>query len=229
MKKILFFTILSLVVAIKSHSQSLKGSWELDMQNSYIVILATDNYMAYSMYDRNEKAFKQTWGGPYTIDNQRISITIEFDNASKEEIGKVKTLPARFVGNFLKVSTLTFRKTDEGDETELAGNWRITARANATGEMTPMPLAARKTIKLLSGKRFQWIATNTETGEFFGTGGGTYTLEDGIYTETIEFFSRDASRVGNQLTFKAEVNDAQWVHSGKSSAGEAIKEIWEKQ
>jgi hypothetical protein len=86
----------------------------------------------------------------------------------------------------------------------------------------------RKTFKILSGTRFQWIAMNTSTGEFFGTGGGTYTLKDGKYTENIEFFSRDSSRVGMTLTFDAKVDGSKWEHSGLSSKGDKIKEEWSR-
>ena len=81
-------------------------------------------------------------------------------------------------------------------------------------------------MKILSGTRFQWIAYNTETKEFLGTGGGTYTTEDGKYTENIEFFSRDATRVGTSLAFTFEIKDSNWHHSGLSSKGEPIYEIW---
>ena len=80
----------------------------------------------------------------------------------------------------------------------------------------------------MSSSRFQWTAINTETGEFFGTGGGYYTFKDGKYTEHIEFFSRDASRVGSSLTFDAELKNGDWHHSGMSSKGDPIYEIWSR-
>ena len=92
----------------------------------------------------------------------------------------------------------------------------------------PMPLAARRTLKVLTGSRFQWIAMNIETGEFSGTGGGRYRFADGVYTETIEFFSRDASRVGASLEFKGRVLDGNWHHEGRSSRGDPIYEIWSR-
>lgn len=81
----------------------------------------------------------------------------------------------------------------------------------------------------MSGTRFQWAAINPETKEFFGTGGGTYTFVNGKYTENIEFFSRDNSRVGASLSFKGEVKDGQWHHSGNSSTGNPIYEIWSRE
>ena len=54
---------------------------------------------------------------------------------------------------------------------------------------------------LLSGRRFQSATYNLETQKFSGTGGGTYNVNDGNYTEHIEFFSRDATRVVRSLVF----------------------------
>ena len=59
-----------------------------------------------------------------------------------------------------------------------------------------------------------------------GTGGGTYTTRDGKYTEIIEFFSRDNSRVGASLTFDFALENGAWRHKGKSSKGEPIDEVW---
>jgi hypothetical protein len=86
----------------------------------------------------------------------------------------------------------------------------------------------RKTIKVLSGTRFQWAAINTETKQFFGGGGGTYTTANGKYTEKIEFFSRDNNRVGARLTFDFALKPDGWHHAGLSSKGEPIYEIWAK-
>jgi hypothetical protein len=119
-----------------------------------------------------------------------------------------------------------WKRIDEG-KGGLSGNWRITSR-DQNGQMVAMTPGARKTIKLLSDTRFQWAAINTETGEFFGTGGGKYTFKDGKYTEMIEFFSRDSSRVGMSLTFDATLTGNEWLHSGKSSKGDPVKEIWSR-
>lgn len=84
----------------------------------------------------------------------------------------------------------------------------------------------RKTMKVLSGTRFQWIAYNTETKQFMGTGGGTYTTLKGKYTENIEFFSRDNSKAGLSLVFDYSLENGTWNHKGFSSKGVAMHEIW---
>lgn len=111
----------------------------------------------------------------------------------------------------------------------MAGAWRITARLDRDGQMSAMRPGPRKTIKMLSGNRFQWIAFNSETAGFFGTGGGIYTAENGKYTENIDFFSRDSSRVGQQMGFDYEIKDGDWHHSGLSSTGNKVSEIWQRQ
>ena len=84
----------------------------------------------------------------------------------------------------------------------------------------------RKTLKVLYNGRFQWIAFHTETFAFMGTGGGSYSAENGEYKESIAFFSRDNSRVGAVLPFEYELINGAWHHKGKSSKGAPIHEIW---
>jgi hypothetical protein len=59
-----------------------------------------------------------------------------------------------------------------------------------------------------------------------GTGGGTYSTINGIYTENIEFFSRDNSKSGLTLEFNYSIDNNEWNHSGFSSKGDPIHEIW---
>ena len=85
-----------------------------------------------------------------------------------------------------------WKRLDDGSPGVLANAWLITGRKR-NGEMTQRKPGPRKTMKILSGARFIWIAYNVETKEFMGTGGGTYTTVDRVYTENIDFFSRDGS------------------------------------
>ena len=84
----------------------------------------------------------------------------------------------------------------------------------------------RKTMKILKNGYFQWIAFNTENFQFFGTGGGFYTAENGIYTENIEFFSRNNKSVGRVLPFKYSIKNNDWHHQGINSKGDPMYEIW---
>ena len=119
-----------------------------------------------------------------------------------------------------------FKRIDNGLPGKLQGAWLMSGRIRDGETQLRDTNRPRKTMKILSGTRFQWIAYNTETKQFMGTGGGTYTTKDGKYTENIDFFSRDDSKAGLSLQFNYELTDGQWHHSGLSSKGDPIHEIW---
>lgn len=231
--KTTFLSIFCVVaMAIQSFAGTLRGAWEMQAEsnsNERAVMIATENYLSIAVFEKN--TYIRTYGGTYTIDNNGLTLLLEFNDKNPESVGtKITYKYARIDNEFTienQVKT-TWKRLDEGKDA-LSGNWRISARAGQDGQMTEMKRTARKTLKICSGTRFQWFAINPETKEFFGTGGGTYTLKDGKYTETLEFFSRDNSRVGASLTFDAKVEVDKWQHSGKSSKGEPVNEIWGKE
>ena len=83
-------------------------------------------------------------------------------------------------------------------------------------------------MKFLNHGYFQWIAFNTETFQFFGSGGGYYTAAEGVYTEHIEYFSRNNTSVGRVLPFEYSISGSDWHHEGFSSKGDPMHEIWSK-
>ncbi|HYH55437.1 MAG TPA: hypothetical protein VD772_02430, partial [Anseongella sp.] len=193
--------------------------------------ILVDGYFARTTYKKNEPAFISTMGGTFSYDGSTMSGTLEFNSNDAGQVGESFSIRAKLNGDRLTVnhqdgSSETWERIDKA-ENDLAGVWRITQR-DSEGKMNEIPLRARRTLKILSGTRFQWAAINVETGEFSGTGGGTYTFENGTYTENIEFFSRDNSRVGMSLSFEGEVKGDDWHHKGKSSKGDPIYEVWSK-
>ena len=209
----------------------LTGAWSLEQDNITHLLLFTNQHFSYTVYNIPQKKFIHTHGGSWKETGNSISTIIEFHTADKSLVGKPgvysvklqdKTLTSNWSGQ-----EKTWKQLDNGGG-ELNATWRITGR-DQNGQMNNIPASARKTIKIMTGTRFQWAAINTGTGEFFGTGGGTYTFKDGRYTEFIEFFSRDSSRVGMQLSFEGKVEGKDWHHRGKSSKGDPIYEIWSKE
>jgi hypothetical protein len=231
--KTTFFTIFFvLIMAIESFAGTLVGSWEMQVEsnsNERTIMIATENYLAISVFEKN--IYIRTYGGTYEINDAGLTLTVEFNDKNPENIGtKIAYKFSRKNNEFTieNQSKTTWKRIDEGKDA-LSGNWRISARAGQDGQMTEMKRTARKTLKICSETRFQCFAINPETKEFFGTGGGTYKLKDGKYTETLEFFSRDNSRVGASLTFDAKLEGDKWHHSGKSSKGDPVNEIWGKE
>jgi len=207
------------------------GAWQADIEEGKIVKIYTPSWYVYGVY--TPKKFISAGGGTWEMTAKGITETYEFHTVDPDLVGT--TLEHRFKGNHdgdrvvLKTGSgdLEWNRVDDGSN-DMFGAYRFKSRMR-NGEMSKMRTGPRKTMKVLSGTRFQWAAINTETKEFFGTGGGTYTSKDGKYTENIEFFSRDNSRVGASLEFDYEIKDGDWHHSGKSSKGDPMYEVWGNQ
>ncbi len=213
---------------------SLEGAWETIFTNEdnvekRIVAILSGGYIAQTQYSAADGAYDFCMGGSWTAENNTITITFEFDTSDSSNVGTTQSAEFTLEENTFKIdgSDLVWSRIDDGKPGDLNGAWLITGRKR-DGELSRRTPGARKTMKILSGTRFQWIAYNIETKQFMGTGGGTYTTENGKYTESIEFFSRDNSRVGANLEFDYEIKDCEWHHSGLSSKGDPIYEIWTK-
>jgi hypothetical protein len=218
------------------------GAWEISSfvmgdynhANTTGILIMEGKYYSWAVYKKESHEFIGAGGGTYKKGGNTAEFNVLFHTIAPEMVGK-RIMFARKGGDskWQLESTQGIRfelkKMKEKADESLEGTWRITERKRE-GEMVAMPEGPRKTLKFLSKSRFQWVAFNSETREFFGTGGGTYTLENGKYTEHIDFFSRDDTRVGASLSFDYKVEDGDsWHHSGLSSKGDPIYEIWKKQ
>jgi hypothetical protein len=233
MKTLLLVGLLALIAFVSPQPApaDLRGAWEgAGPDGATLRVLFVDGYASATIFGPNQ--FMMTFGGPYQATAETITVKQEFNSAEKEAVGQEHTSSYRLDGNTLNVTSdgnsFSLKRLDAGTG-PMVGTWRITGRANEQGEVSTMQRGARKTLKLLTGGRFQWIAMNTQTGEFSGTGGGSYTAQGGKYTETIEFFSRDNSRVGKSLTFDYALDGGKWRHRGLSSTGGKVDEVWERE
>ncbi len=208
---------------------AMKGAWQTTTQDGKLAMLiVSDNHFSLTTFTLDPNEFYGTRGGKWErVSDDSIRITWEFNTIDKDQVGSSANYLASVSGDELTGADHTWARLDNGGPGDLAGAWVITGRKQGE-DMRRMTPGARKTMKILSGTRFQWIAYNSETGDFMGTGGGTYTTENGKYTEHIQFFSRDNSRVGASLDFDYSLDDGDWHHSGLSSRGDPIYEIWSR-
>lgn len=207
------------------------GAWTMKNGDEEETLLFMDGYFTHTAYNSKSGKFQSTCGGPVTISKDNLLIQYEFDTRDKEQVGSSQEASYTISGDNLKISksgeTRVFKRVDNG-QAPLAGVWRITKRMQE-GQLVPVHQSGtRKTLKILTGKRFQWAAIDPGAKTFSGTGGGSYTFQDGKYTEHIEFFSRDSSRVGASLSFDGRMENGEWHHSGLSSRGDKIYEVWGK-
>lgn len=226
----LSLVIISSFRSVVAFDEFVKGAWHIKEGSKEIVVSFVDDYCVVASYDQQQKKFGYTWGGPYQMEGKNINVQVQFNTAAKDLVGTSFSIPFSSDGKKLMLTIenqkKTFDQVDRGSG-RLAGVWRISGRKQGDN-ISDINLGARRTLKILTGHRFQWTAINIETKEFFGTGGGNYSFENGTYTERIEFFSRDSSRVGASLSFEGKIENGRWHHSGKSSKGEPIYEIWSR-
>lgn len=221
--------LLFLMISSPVFSQPVDGAWELKDADKHTVLLFKDGYFTHTEY--TPKEFVSGWGGISKIDGKQIKISVEFNTVNSENVGKEITYDFIISSNQLQTIDngvkKNYKRIDDG-AAPLAGVWKISAREQ-DGKIVPIhQTGARKTLKMLTGNRFQWFAINPETKQFSGSGGGTYSFINGKYTENILFFSRDNSREGAQLTFDGKLEDGKWHHSGLSSKGDKIYEVWSR-
>lgn len=232
MKKILFLIIYIFLINI-NNSQSLIGAWErnhvsengTDLKS---VVIFSDGFQAISTYESKTGKFIYSNGGTWKLEGNNMTEIVEFDTKNSERVGSEIKFQINLNNNSLSIigSEMEFKKIDDGSPGNLSGAWLMSGRVRNGQKQLRDTNRPRKTMKILSGTRFQWIAYNTETKKFMGTGGGTYTTKNGNYNEKIEFFSRDNSKSGLKLKFDYEIIDNQWNHKGFSSKGDPLHEIW---
>src|SRR5690606_20252018 len=223
---IMIFPLLSFQLFAQDNS-SLNGAWHSQNSKQESVLLFQDGYFTQTVYTGKE--FLLSYGGPYEVNGKQIDILIEFNSKDKEEVGtQLKSdysLNDNELSLHLKGGKSVWTRLDSS-AAPLVGVWQITDRVQDGNLVAIQRSGTRKTLKILTGTRFQWFAIDPATKLFAGTGGGTYTFIDGKYTESIEFFSRDNTRVGAKLTFDGKLENGKWHHRGLSSKGDKIYEVW---
>lgn len=226
---ILVFTFISFVI----NAQSIIGAYETystsengdQLKN---VVIFADGYQVIATYNADSGKFISTNGGSWKLEGELMTEKIEFDTKEPERVGSEKSFKVLISDDTIEIvdGNMKLKRIDSGEPGKLQGAWLMSGRIREGKTELRDTSRPRKTMKILSGTRFQWIAYNTETKQFMGTGGGTYTTINGQYTENIEFFSRDDSKAGISLTFNYELLDGKWHHKGLSSKGDPIHEIW---
>ncbi len=178
-------------------------------------ILMDKEYFVETQFTSNPNQFIKTLGGFYQKKGKDLEVVLEFNsNFSKDSLKYV-----------------VIKNQDQWDEIynntlPLQGKWLMAGRVNGDQERRRDTNRSRKTMKILIDGYFQWIAFNTASFSFHGTGGGSYLAAEGTYTETIDFFSRDNNKVGISLGFDYVKKGMDWHHKGFSSKGDPLHEIW---
>lgn len=228
------FLIALCLISCAAISQVPKGAWKSqEPTGSTSTLIVADNYLCIASYSVNNKYFERAEGGPFTMSGDQMTYTPEFNSADTTKIGIPVVFTVTKKDDILTLryeEAMVWMVVDEAANAPMAGAWHITEKASdGQGELMKIHQdGTRKTLKILSGTRFQWFSIDPAVKEFYATGGGTYTVKDGKYTENIQFFSKDNNRVSTSLKFDWKLDNGRWDHSGKGTDGKPVHEIWEK-
>ena len=216
MKKLFIFLSLNLLNACSETNTDISNVFEIDKTEETIERLIIDSeYIVVTEFNKTSGAFVKTYGGYYEIEGDSYQVSLEFNSDFEKD--SIKSIELTKDNNWRNISK---------PKSMLQGKWVMSGRYNNGEFRTRDTNLPRKTMKVLIDGFFQWIAFNTETFRFSGSGGGEYEAVDGKYIEKIQYFSRDDSRVGAELDFNYEVKEGNWHHSGLSSKGNPINEVW---
>ena len=210
-----FFLLLQLFICQTLFGQVFSYKTLENGQDIQHRILMDEEYYVETQFTTKPNQFIKTLGGFLKKEGNRLRVNLEFNsNFSKDSLRHI--LIEKQEG-WKKISKETL---------PLQGKWLMAGRINGEEERRRDTNRPRKTMKILLGGYFQWIAYDTKRFSFYGAGGGTYSATAETYTENIDYFSRDNNKVGISLRFEYEKNGTDWYHKGFSSKGDPLHEIW---
>ena len=173
MKKLILCIMLLFCLTVSGQNNIKEGVYKQTKQGTHTIILIKDGYVSETKFKDN--TYISTRGGIIQPSNQAFIVLVEYNDVNPAEVGKQINMDLK---GYSKQKSI---------KQDLDALWRITGRMQGD-KMHTIPLADRKTIKILVDGYFQWIAINPVEKGFYGTGGGKYTFNDKQYTEEIIFF-----------------------------------------
>ena len=217
----IFIKSLLILIFLINPIQNFGQVYQVDKNGISTRVILDKDYIVLSKFESESGNFISTLGGYYkpgkflNLDEDVYDVNLEFNsNYDQDSIKSISIIKTSKWKNISKSNDI------------LKGKWVMSGRYNNGEFRTRNTDLPRKTMKILIDGFFQWIAFNTETFKFSGSGGGEYETLDGKYIEIIQYFSRDDSRVGAVLDFNYEIKNKDWYHSGLSSKGNPINEVW---
>src|SRR5690349_7531774 len=94
----------------------------------------------------------------------------------------------------------------------IMGTWKCVRARYGNSEMKDR--TDQDIYKVFTTSRWSSVFFNKAEKKFDGAGGGTYSLQDAKYTETIEYYSWDSEAVGNTFTFTLKIENGMLHQSG---------------
>lgn len=240
--------LLSLPVLSSAQSETttpLEGTWYLTKakwdddaehktpeQNVYKIY--TDRHFFFLYY--NDTELLGAGGGTYKVDNNTFTEKLTYFSWDSTAIGTSQTYDWTLTGNTFHQSGLIkgaesyedyvideyYERVEEdftaNPATDLVGVWLYKDGKGDTADYRTRNNI--KTYKVITSKYFYFVFIDQDIATFDGAGFGTYTYNNGKYSETILAFSFDPSAVGKTFDFEMEITDNQFIQKGKMDTDE---------
>ncbi|MEL7341692.1 MAG: DUF4488 domain-containing protein, partial [Bacteroidota bacterium] len=117
---------------------------------------------------------------------------------------------------------LSFIPAEDEKDAPIRGAWMLVEKDQTSADDLQIQM-----VKILSDGHFMFAFYNAETQQFFSAGGGTYTLADGKYTETIDFHTIDPNLAGRSLSFEVAFEGDKLMQTGDIN-GTALNEVYQR-
>ena len=112
---------------------------------------------------------------------------------------------------------------------KLVGSWKIVS-ASFDGKASELHRTSI-TIKHITPVHIIWIGYQPEAREIFRSSGGSWTIRDGRYVETMRYGIGEKfkeSSFGKSFGFDCRFEGDRWIQSGKMPNGVFLEEIWQR-
>jgi hypothetical protein len=109
------------------------------------------------------------------------------------------------------------------------GTWQpVSFKYGEASKWSDAPEDQRR-IKLITDTHFTWVAYEVASGKAQSMAGGTYTLSEGAYTESIVYAGEGMTDYfGKKQSFTIRVEGDKLHQSGQLSDGTKIEEVWQR-
>jgi hypothetical protein len=109
------------------------------------------------------------------------------------------------------------------------GAWQLVAtKYGDVKEFTDYPKTHQR-IKMFTASHFTWMDYDATTKKILSSAGGSYSLQNAVYIETVEFVGEGmASYLDKKQEFTIKIEGDKLFQSGHLSDGLNIEEIWKR-
>jgi hypothetical protein len=151
--------------------------------------------------------------------------------STEASLAKAKVLLAELEaksGTILPADGPKIDSPKEGESNRVEGVWRIVGINGHDGSDFRKPPSDE--YKIMTAGHYLWLSFDLKTGDIVRSGGGTYSIKDGVYTARIDCSRATDLRAVAGLEYRgtSKVEGKKWYLYGHVPNGAVFDELWER-